>query len=103
MVLMSLRTIKHDTTGYSPFEIIYGRKPNTISCENLIKPESTHKDEIHEFVFKLSTRITEIKNKCSNNIESMQSKYKRQYDKNICVRDFIPGEVARIKTSIIVI
>ena len=45
MALMSMRTSVHDTTRFSPFEILYGRTPKTISYENMRNYEEN--DDIH--------------------------------------------------------
>ncbi|GFS98355.1 retrovirus-related Pol polyprotein from transposon 297 [Trichonephila clavipes] len=101
-ILLALRTVSHESTGYTPSELVYGknlRTPETLVMEHWMEPEEEG-DLVTEYVFKLINRLKRCQEVAINKMEEMQVKRKTWYDKNAVKREFKDGDlVLRIKRA----
>ncbi|GFU70316.1 retrovirus-related Pol polyprotein from transposon 17.6 [Trichonephila clavipes] len=61
-ILLALRTVSHESTGYTPSELVYGknlRTPETLVMEHWMKPEEEG-DRGTEYMFKLINRLKKM-------------------------------------------
>ncbi|GFY29348.1 retrovirus-related Pol polyprotein from transposon 17.6 [Trichonephila clavipes] len=89
-ILLALRTVSHESTGYTPSELVYGknlRTPETLVMEHWMEPEE-ESDLVTEYMFKLINRFKRCQEVAINKIEEMQVKRKTWYDKNAVKREF---------------
>ncbi|GFU15472.1 retrovirus-related Pol polyprotein from transposon 17.6 [Trichonephila clavipes] len=59
----ALRTVSHESTGYTPSELVYGknlRTPETLVMEHWMEPEEEG-DLVTEYMFKLINRLKDVK------------------------------------------
>ncbi|GFT68011.1 uncharacterized protein K02A2.6 [Trichonephila clavipes] len=62
-ILLALRTVSHESTGYTPSELVYGknlRTPETLVMEHWMEPEEEG-DLVTEYMFKLINRLKDVK------------------------------------------
>ncbi|GFW50710.1 retrovirus-related Pol polyprotein from transposon 17.6 [Trichonephila clavipes] len=62
-ILLALRTVSHESTGYTPSELVYGKKfanPRDVSNGTLMEPEEEG-DLVTEYMFKLINRLKDVK------------------------------------------
>ncbi|GFX86032.1 retrovirus-related Pol polyprotein from transposon 17.6 [Trichonephila clavipes] len=89
-ILLALRTVSHESTGYTPSELVYGknlRTPETLVMEHWMEPEEEG-DLVTEYMFKLINRLKRCQEVAINKMEEMQVKRKTWYDKNAVKREF---------------
>ncbi|XP_068227661.1 uncharacterized protein [Palaemon carinicauda] len=77
LLMYVLRCTPHDSTGVSPFELMFGRKPRTILSsvkENILqrKPEET--TNIYQYLKELKKKFTYIYDIATTNLVSSQQK-----------------------------
>ncbi|GFW42919.1 retrovirus-related Pol polyprotein from transposon 297 [Trichonephila clavipes] len=101
-ILLALRTVSHESTGYTPSELVYGknlRTPETLVMEHWMEPREEG-DLVTEYMFKLINRIKRCQEVAINKMEEMQVKRKTWYDKNAVKREFKDGDlVLELATS----
>ena len=99
-LLFSYREVPQDTTGFSPFELLYGRHvrgPLTVIRETWEEPNT---DELKESVVSYLLKTRDMLQKMS--IIAQQSevknkaKQKMYYDRKSAVRKFCPGQKVRV-------
>ncbi|KII64791.1 hypothetical protein RF11_03396 [Thelohanellus kitauei] len=80
---MSLRFSNSDSTGYSPYEILFGKFPRTISDTRFDRDEKNEPDNrvMHTFVEDLKKTLNKIHHEADKNIHRSEQKYKNVYDK----------------------
>ncbi|GFV83241.1 retrovirus-related Pol polyprotein from transposon 17.6 [Trichonephila clavipes] len=89
-ILLALRTVFHESTGYTPSELVYGknlRTPETLVMEHWMEPEE-ESDLVTAYMFKLINRLKRCQEVAINKMEEMQVKRKTWYDKNAVKREF---------------
>ncbi|GFW14614.1 integrase catalytic domain-containing protein [Trichonephila clavipes] len=62
-ILLALRTVSHESTGYTPSELVYGKKfanPRDVSNGTLMELEEEG-DLVTEYMFKLINRLKDVK------------------------------------------
>ncbi|GFU66169.1 retrovirus-related Pol polyprotein from transposon 17.6 [Trichonephila clavipes] len=75
-ILLALRTVPHESTGYTPSELLYGknlRTPETLVMEHWMEPEEEG-DLVTEYMFKLINRLKRCQEVAINKMEEMQVK-----------------------------
>ncbi|GFT98755.1 retrovirus-related Pol polyprotein from transposon 17.6 [Trichonephila clavipes] len=97
-ILLVLRTVSHESTGYTPSELVYGknlRTPETLVMEHWMEPEEEG-DLVTEYMFKLINRLKRCQEVAINKMEEMQVKRKTWYDKNAVKREFKDGDLVLV-------
>ncbi|GFV19767.1 retrovirus-related Pol polyprotein from transposon 412 [Trichonephila clavipes] len=97
-ILLALRTVSHESTGYTPSELVYGknlRTPETLVMEHWMEPEEEG-DLVTEYMFKLINRLKRCQEVAINKMEEMQVKRKTWYDKNAVKREFKNGDLVLV-------
>ncbi|GFX29428.1 CCHC-type domain-containing protein [Trichonephila clavipes] len=97
-ILLALRTVSHESTGYTPSELVYGknlRTPETLVMEHWMEPEEEC-DLVTEYMFKLINRLKRCQEVAINKMEEMQVKRKTWYDKNAVKREFKDGDLVLV-------
>ncbi|GFW88350.1 retrovirus-related Pol polyprotein from transposon 297 [Trichonephila clavipes] len=96
-ILLALQTVSHESTGYTPSELVYGknlRTPETLVMEHWMEPEEG--DLVTEYTFKLISRLKRCQEAAINKMEEMQVKRKTWYDKNAVKREFKNGNLVLV-------
>ncbi|GFX40590.1 retrovirus-related Pol polyprotein from transposon 412 [Trichonephila clavipes] len=91
-ILLALRAVCYESTGYTPSELVYGknlRTPETLVMEHWMEPEEG--DLVTEYMFKLINRFKRCQEVAINKMEEMQVKRKTWYDKSAVKREFKDG------------
>ncbi|GFX67762.1 retrovirus-related Pol polyprotein from transposon 17.6 [Trichonephila clavipes] len=97
-ILLALRTVSPESTGYTPSELVYGknlRTPETLVMEHWMEPEEEG-DLVTEYMFKLINRLKRCQEVAINKMEEMQVKRKTWYDKNAVKREFKDGDLVLV-------
>ncbi|GFS58356.1 gypsy retrotransposon integrase-like protein 1 [Trichonephila clavipes] len=97
-ILLALRTVSHESTRYTPSELVYGknlRTPETLVMEHWMEPEEEG-DLVTEYMFKLINRLKRCQEVAINKMEEMQVKRKTWYDKNAVKREFKDGDLVLV-------
>ncbi|GFW66310.1 retrovirus-related Pol polyprotein from transposon 17.6 [Trichonephila clavipes] len=77
-IILTLRTVSHESTWYTPLELEYGknlRTPETLVMEHWMEPEE-ESDLVTEYMFKLINRLKRCQEVAINKMEEMQVKRK---------------------------
>jgi integrase-like protein len=96
-VLLAYRTKKHATTGYTPFQLVYGRQA-TLPIEALIPVEPTAtqdvdlQDSILTRAYDLIEKLPALQENARKNTKKSQEKQKKYFDSRIHVEDFNIGD-----------
>ena len=95
-LLFACRELPNESTGYSPFELMFGRQPrgpmellaNTWTDHSVSQEEKS----LCQYVFDLKNTITEACEIAQQNVESASKKNKHYHDKKARVRTFQVGD-----------
>lgn len=97
-ILLALRTVTHESTGYTPSELVYGRNlrtPEILLKEHWLEPREEN-DLVTEYMFKLINRLRHCRETAVERMEELQVKRKLWYDKNAVKREFKEGDLVLI-------
>lgn len=92
--LFALRTVTHDSTGFSPAELVHGnnlRTPAVLLYEKWLKQEE-QESTVVEYVFELINRLRKSRDLARGKMEEMRDKRKKWYDRNAMKREFNEGD-----------
>ena len=100
VALYAIRTAKHEGLGYSPFELMFGRRPR----ENLRILYESWEEEMQpqpltEYVTKLRDRLRCAHDLARENLEKAQQKMKEYYDRKSRYREFKEGDLVLLFDS----
>ena len=94
--LFALREIPSDTTGFSPFELLYGRQvrgPLTILYDLWSEPAlDVEVRTTYEYVIQLRDRLEQAAEQAASSATTKSNLYKRYFDKGCVKRTFIVGD-----------
>ncbi|GFU48766.1 retrovirus-related Pol polyprotein from transposon 412 [Trichonephila clavipes] len=93
--LFTLRTVLHDSIGFSPAELVHGenlRTPVMLLYEKLTKEEPV-KIGVGDYVFKLIDRMKRCQELAILHMEDAKQKHKLWYNRRTVKRQFKPGEL----------
>jgi hypothetical protein len=98
-VLLAYRTKRHATTGYTPFQLVYGRQA-TLPIEALIPvypkgnedTEINIQDSILQRAYELIEKLPTIQEEARENTRKSQEKQKTYFDKKVKEETFEIGE-----------
>ncbi|KAG8184898.1 hypothetical protein JTE90_017753 [Oedothorax gibbosus] len=96
--LMALRTVTHESTGFSPAELVFGknlRTPETLIYEQWLEPEEDN-EPVTEYVFELINRLKRCQDLAIAKLTDSQAKNKARYDKNAIKREFREGDLVLV-------
>ena len=80
---------KHDTTGYSPYFLMFGHHPRIIIDVAL----GRHDPECYgNYVRNLKEQLVKAYKSAEQNSRASQGNQKRQYDKKVCGAVLAPGD-----------
>ena len=94
MALFALRTVTHESTGFSPAELIHGknlRMPHSIIYDNWLGEEEVNQNVV-EYILDLNDRLKKCQDFAVKNMTECQLKRKAWYDKNAVSRKFRVGD-----------
>lgn len=92
--LFAYRDVPCQTTGFSPFQLLYGRQvrgPLSVIKQNWDTDVPEQKDIVTHLT-DMRKRITGLMKEANKNLENNQKKMKHHYDKDAVHREFEPGE-----------
>jgi transposase InsO family protein len=96
LVLFSLRSSKHETTGLSPFELMFGypiRGPLDIVKELWVEePKEGEPIEMHQYVLDLRTTMRELSKQAVERETAVKAEVKDRYDLKAELVEFKEGE-----------
>ncbi|GBM26337.1 hypothetical protein AVEN_239341-1 [Araneus ventricosus] len=90
--LLAFRTFTHDSTGFSPAELVHGkslRTPEALLYEHWVKPQEED-STVAEYIFDLLNRMRHCQEL------AVRDKRKTWYDKNTVKREFRVGELVLV-------
>ena len=94
-VLFAYREVPCQSTGYSPFELLYGRSvrgPFSLIKETWVRKESLPKDAI-SYVLEARRRLSQMQSIVHENTKKSQAKQKKLYDQKSSHRKLQPREM----------
>ena len=93
-LLFAYREVPQASTGFSPFELIYGRPvrgPLDILKESWeLSPKSP--ESVVSYVLLMQQRPSELRDTVAVNLQQSQNFQKTWYDQNACNQEFNPGD-----------
>ena len=93
-VLFSIREVPQSSTGFSPFELLYGRRPRgllDIAKEAWEQQPSPHRSVV-EYVEQMHSRMARVWPVVREHLRQAQQAQARVYNRGAQVREFRPGE-----------
>uniref|UniRef100_A0A669D272 Gypsy retrotransposon integrase-like protein 1 n=1 Tax=Oreochromis niloticus TaxID=8128 RepID=A0A669D272_ORENI len=93
-LLFAYREVPQASTGFSPFELLYGRQvrgPLDLLKEQWENPEPDG-DNVIAYVLKMRERLEQMSMLAQQNMKMAQNKQKTWYDKKARERTFQPGQ-----------
>uniref|UniRef100_K7EYA7 Gypsy retrotransposon integrase-like protein 1 n=1 Tax=Pelodiscus sinensis TaxID=13735 RepID=K7EYA7_PELSI len=93
-LLFAVREVPQASSGYSPFELLYGRQPRGILDlvkENWEEQESRARGTVH-YVLQLRERLRALGELAKSNLERAQEHQERRYNQGARLREFAPGD-----------
>lgn len=95
-VLFAYRTKRHATTGYTPFQLVYGRQA-TLPIEAILptsepEPEIDLEDSILTRAYELIDKLPELQEQAKKNTETSQQKQKQRHDARLKPEEFEVGD-----------
>ncbi|GFV90597.1 retrovirus-related Pol polyprotein from transposon 297 [Trichonephila clavipes] len=98
VALFALRTITHESTGFTPAELVHGknlRTPITLLYENCLGT-TEEVTPVVEYVFQLINRLKSCQELAIEKMEETKIKRKAWYDKNANKREFSEGDLVLV-------
>ena len=96
LVLFAYREVPQESTGFSPFELIYSRDvrgPLDILKEAWI-PEEEPRDDIAQYISRLHERMATATDLVHHHLQASQIKQKQWYDQHAREQNLQPGDRA---------
>ncbi|GFU03588.1 retrovirus-related Pol polyprotein from transposon 297 [Trichonephila clavipes] len=96
--LFALRTITHESTGFTPAELVHGknlRTPITLLYKNWMGT-TEEVTPVVEYVFQLINRLKSCQELAIEKMEETKLKRKAWYDKNAIKREFSEGDLVLV-------
>ena len=94
-VLFAYREVPQASTGFSPFELLYGRTirgPMQVLKELWTQSETPEVRNTYQYVFDLRNKLEETCRLARENLQSAQGEFKHHYDKKTKDRTFDVGQ-----------
>ena len=97
--LYAIRATPNRTIGFSPFEVVHGRKlssPLDIVIDE-IQPRTTRNVKAVEWLEELLRRVQVVRKQMKQNQKESQRKRKETYDTKSVMRSFKPGDMVLVR------
>ena len=94
-LLFAYREVPQASTGFSPFELLYGRQvrgPLDLLREAWGNPRPTETNSILAYVLKMRDKMEEMASLVEDNMHQAQQTQARWYDQSTRQRSFTPGK-----------
>ena len=99
-LLFAYREVPQDTTGFSPFELLYGRHircPLSVIRETWEDPkDDVNKDSVLSYILQTRDRLNQMSALAHKQEVCSKKKQKLYYDRNACKRSLKPGQKVSI-------
>ncbi|GFT34557.1 retrovirus-related Pol polyprotein from transposon 412 [Trichonephila clavipes] len=98
LALFSLRTVAHESTGFSPTELVMGknlRTTQTIVYEEWMEERNTSQS-IVEYILQLNNRLKRCQDIAITRMKECQLKRKTRYDRDAVERKFVEGDLVMV-------
>ncbi|UYV73007.1 hypothetical protein LAZ67_10001499 [Cordylochernes scorpioides] len=92
-------TTIQETTGYSPFFLLFGREPMSLLDDENI-PTDSNMDDYDEYIENYLDKIARTRQVVINNTEKTQERMKRNYDKKHNEKIYEPGHLVAVWTPV---
>lgn len=81
LAMFAYKTSKHESTGFTPYELVFGKESKLPSNQPLAEHEQL--PTYHNYLKDLVTRLTGIRNLAHDNLVVTKQKSKRRYDEGV--------------------
>ncbi|UYV82700.1 hypothetical protein LAZ67_22000606 [Cordylochernes scorpioides] len=98
-VTHAYNTTIQETTGYSPFFLLFGREPMSLLDDDNI-PIDNNMNDYDEYIENYLDKIARTRQVVINNTEKTQERMKRNYDKKHNERIYEPGHLVAVWTPV---
>ncbi|GFW92333.1 hypothetical protein TNCV_3588551 [Trichonephila clavipes] len=98
LALFSLRTVAHESTGFSPTELVMGknlRTPQTLVYEEWMEEGNTSQS-VMEYILQLNNRLKRCQDIAITRMKECQLKRKTWYDRDAVERKFVEGDLVMV-------
>ncbi|GFV05522.1 retrovirus-related Pol polyprotein from transposon 412 [Trichonephila clavipes] len=98
LALFSLRTVAHESTGFSPTELVMGknlRTPQTLVYEEWMEEGNTSQSVV-EYILQLNNRLKRCQDFAITRMKECQLKRKTWYDRDVVERKFVEGDLVMV-------
>ncbi|GFT88214.1 hypothetical protein TNCV_2893741 [Trichonephila clavipes] len=98
LVLFSIRTVAHESTGFSPTELVMGknlRTPQTLVYEEWMEEGNTSHSVV-EYILQLNNRLKSCQDIAITRMKECQLKRKTWYDRDAVERKFVEGDLVMV-------
>ncbi|GFU48130.1 retrovirus-related Pol polyprotein from transposon 297 [Trichonephila clavipes] len=98
LALFSLRTVAHESTGFSPTELVMGknlRTPQTLVYEEWMEVGNTSQSVV-EYILQLNNRLKGCQDIAITRMKECQLKRKTWYDRDAVERKFVEGDLVMV-------
>lgn len=94
-LLFAIREVTHESTGCSPFELVFGRKvrgPLKVMKDKLIGPPIINLMSVTKYIEQLKGTLEKVRNYAKDNLKTAQTFMKSDYDLKAKTRVFHEGD-----------
>ncbi|GFX64675.1 retrovirus-related Pol polyprotein from transposon 412 [Trichonephila clavipes] len=98
LALFSLRTVAHESTGFSPTKLVMGknlRTPQTLVYEEWMEEGNTSQSVV-EYILQLNNRLKRCQDIAITRMKECQLKRKTWYDRDAVERKFVEGDLVMV-------
>ncbi|XP_068225315.1 uncharacterized protein [Palaemon carinicauda] len=94
LIMYIIRGVRNQSTGMSPFELLFGRRPRTIlsSVKERILKLGDSEVPISQYISELNRKLSDLHSIAKTNLITAQEKMKINYDKKAKTRSFKVGD-----------
>ncbi|XP_068204955.1 uncharacterized protein [Palaemon carinicauda] len=94
LIMYIIRGVRNQSTGMSPFELLFGRRPRTIlsSVKERILKLGDNEVPISQYISELNRKLSDLHSIAKTNLITAQEKMKINYDKKAKTRSFKVGD-----------
>ncbi|XP_068243231.1 uncharacterized protein [Palaemon carinicauda] len=94
LIMYVIRGVRNQSTGMSPFELLFGRRPRTIlsSVKERILKLGDNEVPLSQYISELNRKLSDLHSIAKTNLITAQEKMKINYDKKAKTRSFKVGD-----------